>query len=74
MNFTEALTASAAPPRRNRIDEILDQLDPADRADVETALADPTISSAQIARALTAIGQPVGRNSVQAWRTDARVR
>lgn len=67
MGFAEALEATRGRTQ-DRVSEVLDALDPDDREACLTALRDPTVTHAHLARALKAIGHEVGVSSVKRWR------
>lgn len=60
--------AAVQPPRRNIVERILEELSGDDRAALEAALADPSLSHIAIARVLTANGYQVGRTAVGDYR------
>lgn len=65
----EARELSSAKAKTLKLQTILERLTPADRKDLEAALADPTISVRAICRVLKARGFPITENPVRAWRT-----
>ncbi len=64
----EARQLSSAKPKKRKLEDILDRLEPADRKDLEAALADPSISVAAICSVLKARGFMITPNPVRAWR------
>lgn len=67
--FADALNAAQGiPGHRLRVNAVLDQMDAKLRAEVEAALHDRKHSSAQLGRALTAIGYDVSEQAVKNWR------
>jgi hypothetical protein len=65
----EARELSSAKAKKPKMEAILERLSPADRKDLEAALADPTISVRAICRVLKARGFDITENPVRTWRT-----
>ena len=70
MSFAEALgDAEMRVGGKSVMPRILESMDPDDRAALEEAAANPDIPTAQIERALKAIGVSVSQGTLRAWRT-----
>lgn len=65
----EAIAGSTAPPRKTRIDEIREMMDPDEREELDAALAHPSVTNAALAKILTARGYPIGETTIRAART-----
>lgn len=70
-NLTEELNKlKNAPKHRHKLVGVLAELPEDEREALEEALADPTFSSAGLARVLQAGGHPIGESSVKRFRKD----
>lgn len=72
LGLAAALEAHATPKTLGVIDTALRDLPPEDSALLSSVLADRRYTGAQIAKALTAIGFPIGSSSVVAYRRNRR--
>jgi hypothetical protein len=70
-NLTDELDKlKNAPKHRHKLVRVLKELPDDEQEALEGALADPTFSSAGLARALRAGGHPIGESSVKRFRKD----
>lgn len=66
--FTEALAATSAPARANRIDQIIAAAGPTDGPAIAAAVCDPNLSIAHVVDALKAYGVVVSLETVRRYR------
>lgn len=69
MSLAAAIAASKTPGGQTCTTRVVrGQLTPSDQADLDTALADESTSTAAIARALTSIGHKISASALQRHR------